>query len=99
MTDFPGPFPGPPAGWVYVGPLDPVITNRLGGRIDHGVAEVLARGGVFGQHVAWDFHGVVWHNGGRWHERVCVHHKPVGSYSAETLEELQTIVNDEHGWR
>lgn len=85
----------PPEGWTWLR-ID-VMTN-LGHKVDESVAAGLRGGGAFAQHAAEKFHGLVWFDDGRWHERVSVHHEPVGCYSADTLQELMKTVNDEHGW-
>lgn len=87
----------PPAGWTWLA-FVPVITNMCGGSIDEVLAEDLKRGGKYAEHSALTFNGLVWYADGRWHERVAVRGKPVGSYSADTLHQLQKIVNDNHGW-
>lgn len=89
----------PPADWPVIAGVDPVLTNFPGDvGVNKDVADLLTRNRWIGEHTAWNFHGRVWFDGGRWHERVSVEKQAVASYSAETLEELRKIVNDEHGW-
>jgi hypothetical protein len=66
--------------------------------VDPGLAEALKAGNVYAQHAAWEFNGEVWFADGLFHEQVFRYHQPVGSYRADTLEELMTRVNDHHGW-
>ncbi len=95
------PIPHPPAGWVELagpGPFTDVITN-FDHSIDEDVAEKLREGGTFARHAAWNFNGLVWFDGGRWHERVSVYGQTRNAYTADTLEQLRQIVNDEFGWQ
>lgn len=95
-----GVFPRPPAGWEELPIGDPfcdVMSNR-DRSINESVAGMLRQGGCWARHAAWDFNGVVWFAGDRWHELVAVDHQARGAYSADTLEELMKVVNDEFGW-
>lgn len=92
-----GEFLSPPPDWPALSWLTPVMTN-YDYTIDEGIAERLRRGGLCASHHGRDFTSLVWFAADRWHERVKVHGVVRGSYSADTLQELMKIVNDEHGW-
>jgi len=87
---------GPPSGWTRL-PGKSVMTN-LDHSVDAGVAGRLRDGGHWSCHDGWNFNGIVWFADGRWYERVSRYRRPQGTYSAETLEELMKVVNDEFGW-
>lgn len=53
----------------------------------------------YGHHAAQDFNGDVWFQQGDFHESVYRLHVFQGHYTAPTLRELMTKVNDKHGWR
>lgn len=97
----------PPPDWQPVPPSGPVafflpaadVMTNFDHSIDQAVAELLRAGDRWAYHSAANFHGVVWFDGGRWHEQVFVHRVPQGSLSAGTLEDLMKLVNDEYGWR
>lgn len=92
--------PGPPAlprqapKW----PLLDIGMSNCDMTIDDDLGATLRSSQVLGHHFGWNFHGVLWFADGRFHEEVSVYHKEVGVYSAETLEELMRLVNDEFGW-
>ena len=86
----------PPAGWPKLVGVD-VMTN-LDHRIDGDVAACLRAEDFCAFHAAVNFQGVVWFVGDRWHEQVWVRHVPQSSFSADTLEALMKVVNDEYGW-
>jgi hypothetical protein len=96
-------LPAPPTDWMllasphFYGVVRDVMTNY-----DHhmfgDVAAQLAAGGCIGAHSAWEFNGLVWFWGGRWHERVSVLGRPRAVFSAPTLTELMKAVNDQFGW-
>lgn len=78
-------------------PIVDVMSN-LDRYVDEAVAERARTEHLIVKHAAAVFVGWVWWQDGRWHELVQVHRQAVGSYSADTLEELMKTVNDEHGW-
>jgi hypothetical protein len=78
-------------------PITEVMTN-VDRSIDQEVADRARAENLVVKHSALNFVGWVWHADGRWHDFVQVHGKDAGCYSAETLDELMKIVNDEHGW-
>lgn len=91
MPDWPGPTPA----WT---PL-PLSLSNLDHRIDDGLADALqAAPQVYAAHYAWDHHGLVWWDGGEFHERVAQHRVPVAVVSAPTLQRLMAAVNDLYGW-
>lgn len=96
MTDETG-VRQPPKDFRDLGVFGPGMSN-----FDHSVdpdAEVLMRSGkVSGRHAAANFNGDVWYEDGLFHECVNVFRVAVAHYSAPTLRELMTKVNDEHGW-
>lgn len=105
MTDQPH-ILAPPPGWepvpapgaaAFFLPAADVMSN-FDGQINAEVAERLAGGGCWAGHSAWNFKGVVWFDGGRWHEQVSEYHAAVDSFSADTLADLMKLVNDEYGW-
>lgn len=63
--------------------------------IDDGFAAALQAepGEVFGRHADRDFNGEVWYADGQFHEEVWVHHVPLQTISADTLQELMAAVN------
>jgi hypothetical protein len=89
----------PPDDWSRSFALDTVVMTNYDHSVEEAVAERLRRGGMCGQHTALGFHGWVWFADGRWHEQVFVHHVAQGSFSADSLEELMGIVNNEFSWR
>jgi hypothetical protein len=89
-------LPGPPDGWPL---LFPDVTSNYDGAIDEGVARRLQEGGCCSPHAALNFHGIVWFEDGRWHERVSVHHVAQAVLSAGSLEDLRDTVNNEFGWQ
>lgn len=86
-----------PAGWVFVGWTLDVMTN-CDRAVDDDVVAQLRRGGCYAAHSALNFHGLVWFDDGRWHERVSVDNEPRASFSADTVEELFMVVNEAFGW-
>jgi len=50
-----------------------------------------------GEHAGYNFHGVVWYDDGMFHEMVFQYHNPMEVFSAHTLRELMSLVNDSYG--
>lgn len=67
--------------------------------IDEGFDEALrARPAeVYGRHAGWNFNGLVWFEGGLFHEQVWCYRVPQKEVSAPTLSELMSAVNGEFG--
>lgn len=90
---------GPPDGWPY---LDATVMTNNNCQLNTLVANMLeipnVLGDVWAQHLALSFTGQVWHRNGLWHELVVVGGERVATYSAGTLKDLMTAVNDKHGW-
>lgn len=78
-----------------------VVVSNLDGVVDEKVAQRLKdEPGAVASHTAWEFCGAVrWDAAAaEWVECVMRYRQHVGTYRAATLDELRTIVNDEHGW-
>jgi hypothetical protein len=65
--------------------------------IDEGFAEKLKSGKYFGRHAAWDFNGLVYWLKGKFHTDVWVYGSYQESFSADSLEELMELANEEYG--
>jgi hypothetical protein len=93
-------IPRPPDGWTELpgtGMFTDVMTNA-DLSIDERVAIRLKAGGSWARHSGWNFNGEVWWADGRWHERVLVHRTARGYFSADSLQELMSLVNNKYGW-
>jgi hypothetical protein len=66
--------------------------------IDAAFSELLRTEKYFGHHAGRDFNGDVWYQDGVFHESVYVNHQFVAHYTADSLGELMSTVNDHHGW-
>lgn len=86
----------PPSTWTEHPGV--AVMRNLDRSVDADVERELRAGGVYSRHAGGNFNGIVWFDAGRWHETVMVHGEPRGTYSADTLQQLMTIVNDEYGW-
>lgn len=64
--------------------------------IDDGLGAAL-RAGKRGNHFARNFCGDLWFADGKFHEAVHRYHSHVGTYSADTLEELMNEINSIYG--
>lgn len=84
-----------PNGWRKLG--ESVMSN-FDQQVKPEVEAQLRQGGCYSNHTAWEFCGNVWLEQGEWHEQVFRFHQPVGTYSADTLQELMREVNNNHGW-
>lgn len=73
--------------------------SNLGLKIDEGLEDLLRAEKVCVRHAAWNFSGRVWWDGERFLEQVWVHHSPVATISAASLEDLMSEVNDRFGWQ
>jgi hypothetical protein len=89
-------YAGPPAEWMEL-PGWGLLSN-LDGSVPEDVDGQLRDKPVWTRHAAWEFNGKVWWQDGQFHEQVWRYHKPVATYSAETLDELYRTVNDAWGW-
>jgi hypothetical protein len=69
------------------------------GEIDEGMDEALrARPAeVYGRHAGWNFNGLVWFEGGLFHEQGRCYRVPRKEISAPTLGKLMSAVNAEFG--
>ena len=71
---------------------------NLGHTIDSGVEKFLKETpNSYIQHSAWNFHGYVWFEAGKFTEQVWRYKFPQTEISAETLEALMEAVNSEFG--
>jgi len=62
-------------------------------------AENAVRAGThFIEHTAWDHHGIIWFEGGRFVEQVKVHRSKQEPLYGSTLGEVFEAVNEQHGW-
>lgn len=68
--------------------------------VDEGLAEALKEneGAIYGAHPATNFFGKVYYSNEKYYEEVWRYHSVVDTLSADTLEDLMTLVNDKHGW-
>jgi hypothetical protein len=68
--------------------------------IEDGMLEALTenQGKVYGNHCGYNFCGYVYYHDGKFHEEVMRYGIHVGTMSADSLDELMTVVNNEYGW-
>ncbi len=76
--------------------IEECMTN-FDGSIDEGMDDKLRKGECISEHCAWNFHGDVWFQDGKFREQVWQYHEPVAEFEADTLEELMQEVNEEFG--
>jgi len=74
------------------------MTN-FDGSIDDGFAEALqaSPGKVMGRHSGWNFKGLVYFYGGKFHEEVWVYGSPRQTMSAGSLRKLMDAVCEQYG--
>jgi len=78
----------------------PLGMSNFDGSIDEGFAEALQErpGEVFGRHAGWNFNGLVYFSGGKFHEEVRVWGKVSAVVSADSLPDLMEAVCEEYGY-
>jgi len=74
------------------------VMSNFDCELDKDVAGKLVGGNCHAGHCAWNFHGTVWYEGGKFHERVMRYGSVAGTLTANSVDELTRAVNDEYGW-
>lgn len=80
----------------------PMLDDELMSNFDHEVnqqmAQRLRHDQVTARYPAWNFFAHCWFADDQFHAAVLVYHEHVGSFSADTPEELMKAVSDAYGW-
>lgn len=79
-------------------PLSTFSMTNFDNTIDDGM-EAALKAGFRSEHSAYDFHGDVWYQDGKFYEIIMVYHEAQGVFSASTLRELMIEVNEQFGWK
>jgi len=79
------------------GPSD--VMSNLDHSVEPWAEEKLKVGKVYGRHAAWDFNALVWYDGesGKFRSQVWCYGSPVAEHEADSLEDLMTVNNENHG--
>jgi len=88
----------PPEGYEDLGYSSPLGMTNFDQSIEPDTEEILKEQKIYCHHAARNFNGDVWYQDGIFHESVYRYHAFQGHYTAPTLPELMTMVNDNHGW-
>lgn len=78
--------------------LDEALMSNFDREVDRDVARQLRDGQVMAKYAGWNFNADCWFADGLFHAAVYRYHAHCDTMSAETPEELMTLVSDEYGW-
>jgi hypothetical protein len=74
------------------------IMSNFDREIVHATADSIKEKPFYSGYAGWNFHGKVWWQDGQWHCEVWQYRSYVETFSAQTLEEIMTLVSDEYGY-
>ena len=73
------------------------VCSNFDGVIHKDVVEELKNNNCESDYPAWEWHGMVWHTGDKFHIRVKRYGSVIGEHDFDTFEELQEYVCEAYG--
>lgn len=73
------------------------VCSNFNGVINYNTVTELMNNNCKASYSAWEWHGYVWHQDGKFHIRVKRFGNVVGEYDYDTIEDLKSDVCDKHG--
>ena len=74
------------------------VLSNLDRGVDESVMEEIKGKELFSRYAGWNFNGLVWWQNKQWHCEVWRYRSYNETFSADTLEEIMTLVSDKYGY-
>ncbi|HEA68600.1 MAG TPA: hypothetical protein ENI07_17515 [Desulfobacterales bacterium] len=73
------------------------VMSNFDYEIETDAEDKLKSGQFFGGYSAWDLHGTVWFNTGKFKCRIMQYHSHIDTIEAESLSEIMSIASEKYG--
>jgi hypothetical protein len=78
--------------------IDEAVMSNFDHEINIEIANKLREGGYYADYSAWNFHGEVWYDDGKWKCEIRRYHRHIKTIVADTLKEIMEQASHEYGY-